>query len=51
MTDPHDREEFRRLPDRVPVEDTVESVATESRPLGDPAEERDRLLREAWGGG
>lgn len=49
VTDPEDRDRFRRLPEPVPPEDTVETVDTTARPLADPSEERDRMLREVGG--
>jgi hypothetical protein len=44
-----DRERFRHLPAPISPEDAVESVDTTTRPLPDPDQERDRLLREAGG--
>jgi hypothetical protein len=49
MSEQPDRERFRRLPERVMPEDVVESVDTESLPVPDGSEDRDRLLREAGG--
>jgi hypothetical protein len=49
MSEQPDRERFRRLPERVMPEDLVESVDTESLPVPDGSEDRDRLLREAGG--
>jgi hypothetical protein len=49
--DSDDRDRFRLLPDPVRPEDTVEMVDTTSLPPREPAEERDRMLREAGGGG
>jgi hypothetical protein len=49
MSERPDRERFRRLPERVRPEDGVETVDTESLPLPDGSEERDRLLRDAGG--
>ena len=49
--DSDDRERFRVLPDPVRPEETVEMVDTASLPLPNPAEDRDRMLREAGGGG
>jgi hypothetical protein len=53
MTEPDsgDRERFRVLPDPVRPGETVETVDTASPPPRNPAEDRDRLLREAGGGG
>jgi hypothetical protein len=49
MSERADRERFRRLPERMRPEDGVETVDTESLPLPDGREERDRLLRDAGG--
>jgi hypothetical protein len=49
--DTEDPGRFRVLPDPVRPEDTVEMVDTTTLPPRDPAEERDRLLREAGAGG
>ena len=49
MSEQPDRERFRHLPERVMPEDVVESVDTESLPVPDGGEDRDRLLREAGG--
>jgi hypothetical protein len=49
--DRDDRRRFRVLPDAVRPEETVEMVDTTSLPPREPAEERDRMLREAGGGG
>jgi hypothetical protein len=51
MTAADDRDRFRRLPEPVLPEDTVETVDAESRLLPDEGQERDRLLRDAGGGG
>jgi hypothetical protein len=45
------RDRFRVLPDPLRLEETVEMVDTTSLPPREPAEERDRMLREAGGGG
>jgi hypothetical protein len=45
--DPSDR--FRRLPEPVPLEATVETVDTAAVPAPDAGEERERFLREAGG--
>ena len=50
MSEQADRQQFRRLPERVRPEDVVETVDTESLPVPDGSEDRDRLLREAGGG-
>ena len=50
MTESDRRERFRRLPEPVPPEDTVETVDTASVPAPDASGERDRFLREAGGG-
>ena len=50
MSEQEDRRRFRRLPEPVRAEDLVESVDTESLPVPDGGEDRDRLLREAGGG-
>ena len=49
MSERADRERFRRLPEQMRPEDGVETVDTESLPLPDGREERDRLLRDAGG--
>jgi hypothetical protein len=50
MSESEEHERFRRLPEPVPLEDTVESVDTGSVPAPDASDERDRFLREAGGG-
>jgi len=51
MTAPDDRARFRHLPEPVRREETVETVDTTNHPVPDGSEERDRLLRDAGGGG
>jgi hypothetical protein len=51
MTEPEDRERFRRLPEPVRAADAVETVDTASRHPSEESEERVlRMLREAGGG-
>ncbi|MGY1707035.1 hypothetical protein ACI79C_20915 [Geodermatophilus sp. SYSU D00697] len=49
MTVPDDREEYRRLPEPVRLEDLVESVDTSPVPAPDASDEREVFLREAGG--
>jgi hypothetical protein len=49
MTDPDDRESYRRLPDPVRLEDLVETVDTSPAPAADASDEREVFLREAGG--
>jgi hypothetical protein len=49
MREQGDRRPFHRLPEQVRPEDLVETVDTESHPVPDASEERDRLLRETGG--
>ena len=51
MTSDEGRGRFRRLPDPVRPEDTVESVDVGERRLVDEREEQDRFLRDAGAGG
>jgi hypothetical protein len=50
VSESDERRRFRQLPDPVPLQDTVESVATASVSAPDASDERDRFLREAGGG-
>ena len=51
MTEPYDEQErYRRLPEPVPLEATVETVDASDGPEPDALDERSRLLREAGGG-
>jgi hypothetical protein len=51
MTAPDDpRARFRRLPEPIDPDDTVETVdAASARPAATESDERDRVLREAGG--
>jgi hypothetical protein len=49
MTAPDDREDYRRLPDPVRLEDVVETVDTASVPARDASDEREVFLRQAGG--
>ncbi|MGY1631198.1 hypothetical protein ACI784_05745 [Geodermatophilus sp. SYSU D01186] len=49
MTDPDERERYRRLPEPVRLEDTVETVDSSPDPAPDASDERERFLREAGG--
>jgi len=52
MSEPDDRQRFRRLPEPVRPEDAVETVDVDTaRPTEDEAEERARFLRDAGGAG
>jgi len=52
VTDAENRERFRRLPDAVRLEDTVETVDVDApHPLSDEHEERARMLRDAGAAG
>ncbi|MGY1820946.1 hypothetical protein [Geodermatophilus sp. SYSU D00079] len=49
MTQPDDRERYRRLPESVQPADTVETVDTSPVPAPDASDEREVFLREAGG--
>jgi hypothetical protein len=49
VSEPEASDRFRRLPEPVPLEVTVETVDTTAAPAPDAADERERLLREAGG--
>jgi hypothetical protein len=49
MTDPDDGARYRRLPEPVPLEDTVETVDTSPDPAPAASDEREVFLREAGG--
>jgi hypothetical protein len=50
MTEPEERQRYRRLPEPVPLEATVETVDASSGPTPETVDERARLLREAGAG-
>ena len=50
MTDAENRQRFRRLPDRIRLEDAVETIDVNTpHPLSDEHEDRVRMLRDAGG--
>ena len=49
MTVPDDRQDYRRLPDEVRLEDVVETVDTAPVPARDASDEREVFLRQAGG--
>jgi len=49
MTDTEESGRYRRLPDPVRPEETVEVVDVSPGPAPDASDERDRFLREAGG--
>ena len=49
MTEPEESERYRRLPEPVPLETTVETVDASAGPTPESVDERARLLREAGG--
>ena len=49
MTEPEESGRYRRLPDPVRLEETVEVVDSSPGPAPDASDERERFLREAGG--
>jgi hypothetical protein len=49
MTEPDERERYRRLPEPVALEDTVETVDSSPDPAPAASDEREVFLREAGG--